>query len=33
MSEVASKWGTPVAERGFAQIPNYLLLLNRFLGP
>ena len=31
MSEVAEKWGVPVAERGFAQIPNYLLLLNRFL--
>jgi DNA-binding transcriptional MocR family regulator len=25
------KWGKPVAERGFAQVPNYLLLLNQFL--
>jgi predicted transcriptional regulator len=31
MSDVADKWGTPVAERGFAQVPNYLLLLNQFL--
>jgi predicted transcriptional regulator len=31
MSDVAEKWGRPVAERGFAQIPNYLLLLNQFL--
>lgn len=31
MSDVANKWGTPVAERGFAQVPNYLLLLNQFL--
>ena len=31
MLEVASKWGEAVAERGFAQIPNYLLLLNQFL--
>ena len=31
MSEVAEKWGHAVAQRGFAQIPNYLLLLNRFL--
>jgi hypothetical protein len=28
---VIEKWGRPVAERGFAQIPNYLLLLNQFL--
>jgi DNA-binding transcriptional MocR family regulator len=32
MSDVATKWGQAVAERGFAQIPNYLLLLNQFLG-
>lgn len=25
------KWGEPVARRGFAQIPNYLLMLNQFL--
>lgn len=31
MSGIADKWGVPVAERGFAQIPNYLLLLNQFL--
>lgn len=33
MSDVLDKWGQPVAERGFAQIPNYLLLLNQFLDP
>jgi predicted transcriptional regulator len=31
MSDVVEKWGKPVAERGFAQIPTYLLNLNRFL--
>lgn len=31
MSDVASKWGEEVARRGFAQVPNYLLLLNQFL--
>lgn len=31
MSEVAEKWGDEVARRGFAQIPNYLLLINQFL--
>ena len=31
MSDVAGKWGTSVAQRGFAQIPNYLMLLNQFL--
>jgi DNA-binding transcriptional MocR family regulator len=30
MSDVANKWGELVAERGFAQIPNYLLFLNQF---
>lgn len=30
-SDVAEKWGPEVAQRGFAQIPNYLLLLNQFL--
>lgn len=31
MSDVEEKWGKDVAERGFAQIPNYLLLINQFL--
>lgn len=31
MSDVADKWGVEVAARGFAQVPNYLLLLNQFL--
>lgn len=31
MSEVAQKWGIEVAQRGFAQIPNYLILINQFL--
>lgn len=31
MSDMVEKWGQAVAERGFAQIPNYLLLLNSFL--
>ena len=31
MSDVEEKWGKEVAERGFAQIPNYLLLINQFL--
>lgn len=29
--DVVEKWGTPVADRGFAQIPNYLLFMNQFL--
>jgi DNA-binding transcriptional regulator YhcF (GntR family) len=33
MSDIVEKWGEPVAERGFAQIPNYLLLANQFLDP
>lgn len=33
MSEVISKWGLKVAERGFSQIPNYLLMLNTFIDP
>jgi hypothetical protein len=33
MSDVAEKWGEAVAGRGFAQIPNYLLLANQFLDP
>lgn len=31
LSDMVEKWGKPVAERGFAQVPNYLLLLNQFL--
>lgn len=31
MSDLIEKWGEPVAQRGFAQIPNYLLLINTFL--
>jgi len=31
MSDIAEKWGVKIAERGFAQVPNYLLLLNQFL--
>lgn len=31
LSGVVDKWGAIVAERGFAQVPNYLLLLNNFL--
>jgi len=33
MSEVAKKWGDKVADRGFSQVPNYLLLLNQFIDP
>jgi AraC-like DNA-binding protein len=33
MSDVADKWGDDVARRGFAQIPNYLMLLNIFRDP
>jgi predicted transcriptional regulator len=32
MSEMSGKWGRTVAQRGFAQVPNYLMLINRFLG-
>jgi hypothetical protein len=31
MSEITEKWGKAVGERGFSQIPNYLLLFNHFL--
>lgn len=31
MSDIAAKWGKSVAGRGFAQVPNYLLLINRFV--
>lgn len=30
---ILAKWGSEVAERGFTQVPNYLLLLNQFLDP
>ena len=29
--DITAKWGKPVAERGFAQMPNYLLFINQFL--
>jgi len=31
MTDIEEKWGRLVAERGFAQVPNHLLLLNMFL--
>ena len=31
MRDISSKWGHLVAERGFAQIPNYLLQINMFV--
>ena len=31
MKDVSSKWGQKVAERGFTQIPNYLLNVNMFV--
>jgi predicted transcriptional regulator len=31
MQDIATKWGLEVAERGFAQIPNYLIQLNVFV--
>ncbi len=31
VSDILDKWGAEVAGRGFAQVPNYLLLLNQFL--
>lgn len=31
MFDVVDKWGRDVAERGFVQIPMYLLNINRFL--
>lgn len=31
MSAIVEKWGRGVAERGFAQIPNYLMLINQFI--
>jgi DNA-binding transcriptional regulator YhcF (GntR family) len=31
MQDILSKWGKGVAERGFTQIPNYLLQINLFV--
>ena len=31
MSDMVDKWGREVSERGFAQVPNYLMLINQFL--
>jgi len=31
MAEMGENWGRRVAQRGFAQVPNYLLLMNQFL--
>lgn len=31
MSEIANKWGLQIAERGFSQLPNYLMLMNQFI--
>jgi len=31
MQDIAAKWGLEVAERGFAQIPNYLIQLNLYV--
>jgi predicted transcriptional regulator len=31
VSDIEEKWGTLVAQRGFAQVPNHLLLLNIFM--
>jgi predicted transcriptional regulator len=31
MENIATKWGLQVAERGFAQIPNYLMQLNLYV--
>jgi DNA-binding transcriptional regulator YhcF (GntR family) len=31
VTDIVEKWGTLVAQRGFAQVPNHLLLLNTFL--
>lgn len=33
LPDVVDKWGAAVAARGFAQIPNYLLEVNRFIDP
>lgn len=30
-SNVTDKWGEIVADRGFSQIPNYLLFINQFI--
>lgn len=33
MSEIATKWGLPISERGFSQLPNYLIQINQFIEP
>ena len=30
-SDIAEKWGLKIADRGFAQTPNYLLFINQFI--
>lgn len=30
-TDVAGKWGDKIANRGFAQTPNYLLFMNQFI--
>ena len=31
MQDISSKWGKKIADRGFTQIPNYLLYVNMFV--
>lgn len=31
ISEISLKWGAEVAERGFSQVPNFLMNINQFL--
>jgi DNA replication protein DnaD len=31
VSDVTDKWGDAVADRGFSQVPNYLLFINQFI--
>lgn len=31
MQDIEEKWGKAVGQRGFAQVPNYLMLINQFL--
>lgn len=30
-SDITEKWGEAVADRGFSQVPNYLLFINQFI--
>jgi DNA replication protein DnaD len=30
-SDIREKWGESVADRGFSQVPNYLLFINQFI--